>query len=340
MARRDIVVVGASAGGVEALVELAAGLPADLAAAVFVVLHLPIDSRSYLPRILSRAGPLRAVHAEDGAPIVPGLIHVAPPNHHLVFEDGRLRLTVGPRINGVRPSVDVLFRSAARTFGERVVGVVLSGTLQDGVLGLDAIKLRGGVAVVQDPDDAQFPSMPRNVLEGTSVDYCEPVARIPELLSRLTEERVDVPSQDTVVAMTDAPANDLNDVIASGRDQPAASQKRHDEATGPSCPNCHGSVWEVQDGTHTRIECRVGHAFSVEAFLGEQASAMEDAVWSAVNALQERATALRRFAASHSSRYTAGDYLSRAQEIEAQARLLRDGLMRVIQAETNQAESA
>ena len=332
MARRDVVVVGASAGGVEALVELAAGLPRDLDAAVFVVLHLPIDAQSHLPQILDRAGPLDATHATDGEPVRPGRIYVAPPNHHLLLEHGRARLTVGPRINGVRPAIDVLFQSAARAYGPRLIGVVLSGTLQDGTLGLDAIKLRGGVAIVQDPDEARFPSMPRSALERIPVDHCARVGEIPALLSGLTAGPPEASGEARTGAMADDP--NVNFPLGDEPSSPSELEKQYDHASGLSCPNCNGSVWERTDGTNTRIECRVGHAFSVEAFLGEQAVALEDALWSAINSLQERATTLRRFADRITSGQTAADYVRRADEVERHARLLREGLIRVIQAET------
>src|SRR5262249_2475817 len=184
LANRDIVVVGASAGGVEPLTKLVAGLPRDLPAAVFVVVHLPATTRSFLPNILSRAGALVAVHPEDGAPIRPGHVYVAPPNHHLLVEPGRMRLLAGPRVNRVRPAADPLFRSAARAYGERVTGGVLSGTQDDGAAGLAAIKERGGVAIVQDPADALFSGMPCSALERAPVDRC---ARAPELADVIME---------------------------------------------------------------------------------------------------------------------------------------------------------
>ena len=334
VARRDVIVVGASAGGVEALVELAGGLPRDLAAAVFVVLHMPIDAESHLPRILSRAGPLDAVHPVDGDPIRPGRIYVAPPNHHLLLDRERMRLTVGPRVNGVRPAIDALFQSAARAHGNRVIGAVLSGTLQDGTLGLDAIKLRGGVAIVQDPDEARFSSMPRSALERIDVDHCARIAEIPPLLVALTAGPPEVSPEVGAEAMRDDPREDT--VLGDDPSSPTPLDKQYDHASGLSCPNCNGSVWELTDGRVTRIECRVGHAFSIEAFLGEQSIALEDALWSAINSLQERATTLRRFADKISTGQTAVEYERRADEVERHVRLLREGLVRVIQAETAQ----
>jgi len=332
--QHDVIVVGASAGGVESLVQLVGGLPARFDAALFVVLHLPVDAQSHLPSILARAGPLDATHAVDGAPIHGGRVYVAPPNHHLTLEGGTIRLTVGPRINSVRPSIDVLFRSAARAFGARTIGVVLSGTLRDGTLGLDAIKLRGGVTIVQDPGEARFSAMPRSAMKGHAVDHIASIDQISRLLVELTSSAAVSPSSPQAVTMTTDPTNDLNDVTVDDQETTGASaQKTYDHASGLTCPNCHGSVWEVEDGTMTRIECRVGHAFSIEAFLGEQAVTLEDALWSAINALQERAATLRRFSGRSATRRGVDTYAERAEEVERQATLLRQGLMRVIQAD-------
>jgi two-component system chemotaxis response regulator CheB len=333
MRPRDVIVVGASAGGVEALAELARGLPADLPAAVFVVLHLPSDARSHLPEILDRAGRLPSSHAVDGAPIRPGHIYIAPPNRHLYLEGDRMRLSIGPRINNVRPSIDVLFRSAARELDGRVIGVVLSGTLDDGTLGLDAIQLRGGTVVIQDPNEAQFSGMPRNALARVKADHVLPIAQIAPLLARLTAPPGNQAIQQEVSeAVTPDPIpTAASDVVA-----PAPHEKRGNAASGFTCPNCHGSVWEIDDGGLPRIECRVGHAFSIDAFLGEQAVAVEDAIWSAINALEERGMALRRFAQKFAiSERRQLAYLEQAAVVEGQAGLLRDGLARVIQAETN-----
>src|SRR5713226_145828 len=165
MPGHDIMVIGCSAGGVEALAALAAGLPADLPASLFVVLHFPAHSMSVLPGILSRRGPLPAAHVQDNEPIRPGCIYVAPPNHHLLVKRGHVQLVRGPRENGHRPAIDPLFRSAALAYGPRVVGVILSGTLDDGSDGLLVVTKRGGIAVVQDPKDALYPGMPRSAIE-------------------------------------------------------------------------------------------------------------------------------------------------------------------------------
>jgi two-component system chemotaxis response regulator CheB len=181
---RDLIVVGASAGGVEPLVTLARTLPADLPAAIFVVLHLPAQARSVLPSILDRAGPLQATAAEDGEPIEHGRIYVAPPDCHLSLDDV-VHVAKGPRENRNRPSVDVLFRSAAQHHGPRVIGVVLSGSLDDGTAGLAAVKLAGGVAIVQDPRETVYPSMPRSALAQVAVDHVLPSATMAACLDRL-----------------------------------------------------------------------------------------------------------------------------------------------------------
>lgn len=322
MPGRDIIVIGASAGGVEPLIQLAATLPSQLAAAVFVVLHLPPNARSSLPVILDRSGPLPAVRPRDLEPIHPGHIYVAPPNSHLILAGGRVRLDPGPRVNGVRPSADVLFHSASQAYGPRVVGVLLSGTLGDGTEGLRAIKMRGGLAVVQDPEEARFSGMPSTALARTDVDYVLPVRDIGTLLAQLAAEP-------TKKDKNTNPTDDADDAASV-----VGSEKEPNEAAGITCPSCHGSLWEVPGDPVPGFECRVGHHFSGEAFLGEQAAAVEAAIWGAVNSLQERSEALRRMAARMGEgQPLAVDYLERARDAEAQAETIRQALRRVILAD-------
>src|SRR5437588_1312081 len=190
MPGHDIIVVGASAGGVEALVTLARSLKRNLQAAVFVVLHIPAQSPSLLPEILSRAGPLKAVQATDDMQIEQGHIYSAPPDHHMLMEQGKICVVRGPKENRHRPAIDPLFRSAALAYGPRVIGVILTGSLDDGTAGLLAVKRRGGIAVVQDPHEALYPSMPRSALENVDVDYTLPLSAITSLLARLAREPV------------------------------------------------------------------------------------------------------------------------------------------------------
>lgn len=285
MAGHDIVVIGASAGGVEALAELFSQMPPDVPASFFVVLHVPERGTSVLPEILSRHGPLPARHPADGAVIEPGGVYVAPPGHHLLVKRGRVRVVRGPRENGARPAVDPLFRSAAAAYGPRVVAVVLSGTLDDGTAGLQTVKGRGGTAVVQDPEEALYAGMPRSAVENVPVDHVLTLARIAPLLVRLANTPVvetkgggEVPDdiRDEIDAVEMAPR------LVHAGDHPGTP-------SGYTCPECHGALWEIQEGELVRFRCRVGHAYSVETLLSEQGTAMEAALWTALRALEERA---------------------------------------------------
>src|SRR5436190_7735727 len=194
-AQRDIVVMGASAGGVETLAELVSGLPEEFPAAIFVVLHLLPTAHSVLPEILDRSGTLPAAAAVDDEDIDRGRIYVAPPDRHLLLGPGRVSLTRGPRENGHRPAVDPLFRSAARAYRQRVIAVVLSGSLDDGTAGLRLVKRMGGTTVAQDPDDALYPSMPASAIANNSVDCVAPLAEMAGLLSRLVDSAIDIPDR-------------------------------------------------------------------------------------------------------------------------------------------------
>jgi two-component system chemotaxis response regulator CheB len=270
-------------------------------------------------------GPLPAAHATDGEAIRPGRIYLAQPNRHLVVRDGRVRLEVGPRENSARPSVDALFRSAARNYGPRLVGVVLSGALSDGALGLAAIKMRGGVTIVQDPDEALFAGMPQSALSASRVDYCLRSADIAPVLVRLTEGRFEPLDMDTPDRQPEQPSQH-----AADEPNGAYSRKRRNGASGLTCPECHGSLWELSDGDELKFECRVGHTFSLDALLAEQGEAVEAALWSAVNSLQERAATLRRL--STATRQSPSLFDERAEATEAHAKALLELLRRLIDA--------
>jgi two-component system, chemotaxis family, protein-glutamate methylesterase/glutaminase len=326
--RRDTIVLGASAGGVEALRTAASLMPPDFPAALLVVLHVPPFGSSALPMIIDRAGPLPASHARDGEPLLPGRFYIAPPDHHLVVLDGFLALTVGPRENGHRPSVDVLFRSAARALGPRVVGVVLSGSLDDGTAGLLAIGQRGGVTVVQDPPDALHVGMPRNAIEQVKPDHIVAAAKLPDLLGRLIKEEiadVDVPDVpelmrlETAVAQLDASA--IADLDPPGR------------PSGLTCPDCSGALYQLDEGGLTRFRCRVGHAWSAESLVSRQGTTLEGALWMALRSLEERAALSRRIAASAKEggrTFTARRFEESAQETKRAAILIRELLQTVV----------
>jgi two-component system, chemotaxis family, protein-glutamate methylesterase/glutaminase len=283
--RRDIVVIGASAGGVGLLREIAAGLSGNLPAAVFVVLHTSPNGPAMLPDLLAHAGPLPAGFPGDGDTIRPGRIYVAPPDRHLVLEEQRVRVLYGPKQNRHRPAVDVLFRSAAFAHGPRVVGVVLTGSLFDGADGLAAIKRAGGLAVVQDPSDATFSEMPETALRQVAADHVVKGTEIAPLLARLVGEEVADPVPDPSLALeTDA-------------DRGVSSPEMLDALGRRSiftCPDCHGTLWELGEGDLMHFRCHVGHGYSPEELIEQQAESFEDTLWAAVRSLEENARLNRR----------------------------------------------
>jgi two-component system chemotaxis response regulator CheB len=292
---RDIIVIGFSAGGVDPLVRVITDFPADLAAAVFVVHHFPAKSISALPSIVGRAGRLPASHPSHGEEVVPGRVYIAPPDRHMLLAEGRIYLASGPREHGHRPAIDPLFRTAARSYGPRVVGVLLSGTLDDGTEGLLAIKRHHGVTVVQDPVEALYPGMPSSAIEEVGVDHVEPVGRIGSLLVRLTAEAVAVSDR-----TSPPPALDPPDPAAAGT-RPLANHKPPGVPSGLTCPECGGVLWEANQGGFFHYRCHVGHAYSEETMLTAQAQGLEAALWTAVRALEEKAE-LARHLARHSRR--------------------------------------
>jgi two-component system chemotaxis response regulator CheB len=319
----DIVVVGASAGGVEALVRLARGLPADLPAAVFVVLHITPDAESALPVILSRAGELPALHPADGQRIEPGYIYVAPPDRHLLIAGPRVHVVRGPRENGHRPAVDPLFRTAARTFGPRVIGVVLSGTLDDGTAGLSAIKTRGGVAIVQDPEEALFRGMPTSAIDNVAVDH---VLGIDEIAARVASL-----ARQPVTGTAPAVSQDM-DVEARMAELEQDAVQRDERPGVPSvfsCPDCGGVLWEIEDGELIRYRCRVGHAYSPDTLSTRQVETLEDALWMALRGLEEQAALALRLAdraAERGQPRIATRFRSRYREAQDQAEVIREVL--------------
>jgi two-component system chemotaxis response regulator CheB len=287
-----VVVVGFSAGGVEAIVRLAASLPRELPAAILVVHHFPANSVSALPSILNRAGPLPAVHADHDQEIQTGRIYVAPPDRHMLIVENRIHLSRGPRENGHRPAVDPLFRSAARSFGSRVIAVLLSGALDDGTVGLMAVKRHGGLAVVQAPSEALYAGMAESAMERAGVDHVLPVQEIAQLLTRLTREPVAQHEGKTAMLPEDEEVQDpAESGTAAIEDGPLPGPP-----TALTCPDCGGAIWELVEGELVRYRCHVGHAYTADSMVGAQANAVEAALWTAVRALEEKAQLSRRLA--------------------------------------------
>jgi two-component system, chemotaxis family, protein-glutamate methylesterase/glutaminase len=306
--KRDLVVIGASAGGVETLKRVVAGLPGGLPAAVCIVLHIAPGSPSALARILQRAGTLPCRAASDREPLRLGQILVAPPDHHLVVEDGHARLTVGPRENGHRPAVDVLFRSAATARHTRVIGVVLSGTRDDGAAGLAAIKSSGGAAIVQDPEDALYPGMPTSALAHVSVDAVVPAEQVAQTISSMVNGQ-DLPDSQRPAQPGWNP----------GDRAPLASV----------CPECGGILIERTEAGMPQWECHVGHRYSPTSLADAQGDRVEMALWTAVRMLRDRSALLHRMADQSDSRHqprSAQRFRDQAEDASRQAELVREAL--------------
>ncbi|GAB1538637.1 chemotaxis protein CheB [Scytonema sp. NUACC21] len=292
MPGHDIIVVGASAGGVEALTYLVKNLPDDLDAAIVIVLHVPSHSNSVLPRILARAGNLPAAHAKDGELISPGRIYIAPPDYHLLVKPGYLQLSRGPRENNHRPAIDPLFRTAARAYGGRVIGVILTGVLDDGTAGLKAVKMRKGVAVVQDPDDAMYSGMPLSAIENIdNIDFVVALSDIPSTLVNLVNTPVEVEAENSVPNEVEFESD-----LAEMNMEALNNDNKPGKPSPFACPDCGGTLWDLSKGDLLRFRCRTGHAFSAVSLQAKQSDAVEDALWIALRALEEKAALTRRMA--------------------------------------------
>ncbi len=300
---RDMVVVGASAGGVQALRELVRGLPADLPAALMIVLHMSPEGPGALTSILRRVASLDVSAAEDMAPVRPGCVYVARPDCHLLLRDGEVRLGRGPRENGHRPAVDPLFRSAARWYGPRAVAVVLSGTLDDGAAGALTIAQRGGAVAIQDPADALYDGMPRAALRAVGSAVVAPVTELSGHITRLVQ----------------GPAGELAGEALHQPERPGVP-------SGVSCPDCHGVLYELDGKDALRYRCRVGHAWSPESLEAAKDDEVEDAIWVAVRNLEERSALYQELA--ERSRFggrsrSAGIYEERWREASRAAEVIR-----------------
>ncbi len=321
MPQREIVVVGASAGGIRALQSIIRGLPRDFPAAILIVLHLSRQSGGFLADIMAGAGVLPASNATHNEEIRAGQIYVAPPDRHLLIGPGRrIWLGHGPKENRFRPAVDPLFRSAAVNEGQKVIGIVLSGGLDDGTAGLCSIKQAGGLTVVQDPSDAEVPSMPRSALQHVAADYCMSAEKIGEILPVLLRE---------------APSREMPQMSKGARLEVelAADQRNAEGATllgEPSpytCPSCSGSLMRVGGTSPVRFRCHTGHAFTALSLDEELRETVEDASWSAIRALQEHALLLQEMIRRPGfSNEEIADYSERAQQALKRAQLLREAM--------------
>jgi two-component system chemotaxis response regulator CheB len=280
---RDIIVVGASSGALEALTRFVPLLPVDLRAAIFIVVHLPPTPPSILHEILQPKSHWPVLPAVNGMAVRHGVITVAVNDHHLLFEKNSLRLARGPRENRARPSIDACLRSAALEFGPRVIGVVLTGNLDDGTAGLWAVKDRGGVTITQSPEEAAFPSMPRNALANAPVDHVVTVAELAGVLAKLTQEPV-APAG----LMSGAHGLAIENRIAAAENAMAAGILSLGSPSVNTCPHCHGTLMEVHDSGPLRFRCHTGHAYSPESLLVDLDHTIDDGLWSVLRAIDER----------------------------------------------------
>jgi two-component system chemotaxis response regulator CheB len=319
-----VVVVGASAGGVEPLRTLVAGLPADLDAAVLTVLHVPRDGTSALPAILSRSGPLSASHAVDGEPLLPGRVLVAPPDHHLIVTDGRVRLSRGPTENGHRPAVDPLFRSAARAWRERAIAVVLSGSRDDGTSGAVAVAGTGGTVVVQDPEEALHPSMPQSAGEHVPGAVTLRAKAMGEAVQKIVAGLRPVPSGWAPGSTGESDLLARETAIAAMAD--LITDETNADPSGFGCPSCHGALFEIPGEPAPRFRCRVGHAWSADSLLDEQSAATEGALWMALRSLEEKAALSRQMAEAarqRGNKLAAGRYDATSADNQQASHLIR-----------------
>lgn len=292
-----------------------------------LVLHVPTHATSVLPRILNRAKTLLASHPQNNEEIVTGRIYVAPPDYHLLVKPGYVSLVRGPRENNHRPAIDPLFRSAARAYGGQVIGVLLTGVLDDGTAGLQAVKMRGGTAIVQSPEDAVYPGMPRSAIENVNdIDYILPLSEIPQVLIELVNTPVE--------AKEENPVSHQMEIETDLADMDMESLNNNDRAGKPStfgCPDCGGTLWELEQENLLRFRCRIGHAYSLESLLAKQSDALEDALWFALRALEEKASLSKRMAKRMRDRnqdLAANRLEEQAQDSLARANVIRKSLLK------------
>lgn len=293
MHTRDIIVVGGSAGGVVALKDFVKSLPRELKGSVFIVLHVPAYAESNLPSILSKAGDREVIHPHDGDEIEQGMIYVAPSDHHLLVESNKIMVKKGPKENRFRPSIDALFRSAAYAFGPRVIGVILSGLLDDGTSGLWTVKQQGGLAIIQEPEDAEYPQMPQSVLEYVDVDHVIPASLMGALLEGLigepTPQKHKLSEKDLVRLKKEV-------IIATKDNAFEMGIMDMGELTEFTCPECHGALVRLVEGKLIRFRCHTGHAYTASSLLASITESVEEMLWSSMRGMEETTMLLKSIA--------------------------------------------
>lgn len=332
MDKSIIVVIGTSAGGLDALKTIVADFDVPFNAAIFIVWHMPPNSIGILSTVLTKSGKLGAAYAKDSEPIENGRIYIAPPDHHMVIEGGFVRISHGPKENLFRPAIDPLFRSAAFEYGNRSIGVILTGGLDDGTAGLWAIKQCGGVAIVQDPKEAVAPGMPENALRVVSADYVLPVKEIGKLVVKLIEDDVlSWREESALKADTHEVKRELKMEVAIALGDGAASQTyfSSNELSPYTCPECHGVLAKVSGEKVDRFRCHTGHAYTTESLLSAMSDDIEKNLWSSARILEESMMMLNQLGdhmAESGQLNAAAHYFQKANDSEKHLRLLRSML--------------
>jgi two-component system chemotaxis response regulator CheB len=318
---RNTIVIGTSAGGLEVLDKLISQLPTDLPAAIFVVQHMaPENSGGALLHVLGKHKAFACKLAANGESFEEGRIYIAPPDHHLLVKKTTLLVTKGARENRYRPAIDPLFRSAAVTHGPSVIGIVLTGMLDDGTAGLIAIKKCGGITVVQDPADAAYPEMPQSALNNLKVDHCVPVAEMGRLLEKLTHETrgkdKSIPKDiRTEALIAERVLSDVEQVNGLGSQVPY------------NCPNCGGVLWEIDNPDVERYRCHTGHSFTAAALLTSQTEKIEETLWTSLRMFEERKNLLNNMARTQIGQKGKASYAQRAKETDVHIERIREMLL-------------
>jgi two-component system chemotaxis response regulator CheB len=326
MAKRNIIVIGASSGGFDAIRTLMSALPEGLDASIFMVWHMAPDVRGVLPQVLNRDQKMFAANAIDHEPINGGRIYVAPPDHHLLIDKGKVRVTKGPKENRFRPAIDPLFRSAALAYGQRVIGIILSGSLDDGTAGLWTIKEHGGMAIAQDPNEAEVSSMPENAIKGGAVDHILPLKEIAALIATAVND--EVPEINGIEMEQDKRTRAEIGIAMEG--DPLKTVIFNFAPPSPyTCPECHGVLAAISEGDRVRFRCHTGHAFSADSLLAAITEKIEESMWSAIRNIQESVLLLNHmgdhFAEANNTRLAA-QYFRKAKEADERAAIVRQAV--------------
>jgi two-component system chemotaxis response regulator CheB len=322
MSKRNIIVIGASIGGFEALKRMVSNLPADLPATIFIVWHMSAEVKGILPEVLTKIGTVQASTAVDNEPIKSNHIYVAPPDHHMIIEEDRIRITRGPKENRFRPAIDPLFRAAAYTYKTRVIGMILSGALDDGTAGLWKVKSYGGIAMVQDPKDAENPSMPRNALKAVKVDFCLPIDGLTSQLVKLCVQNA--PNYKSEIMEDERDEAEI--AIAAEKNALKHFSDSFGKCSPYSCPECHGVMSEIMEDHIIRYRCHTGHAYSANTLLKSLTEKTEDNLYNVIRGMDETVFLLNHTGdhyAEANEPSVAAAYFNQAKKTFEQSNILR-----------------